>query len=111
MIVDACDNFDWKNSVKIFCRENYNGQPIQGPIALEITFTMPRPKSHYRSNGLIKATAPHYVTKKPDSTKLLRSTEDALTGLLWRDDAQVAIQTVYRIYGETPGAKITVSPI
>ena len=72
---------------------------------------MPRPKGHYRTgkNALIlRKNAPEHPTTKPDATKLLRSTEDALTGILWKDDAQIWCQNVTKTYGECPGAQIQV---
>jgi Holliday junction resolvase RusA-like endonuclease len=75
---------------------------------------MPRIGSHYGSGKnaeKLKPTAPKFHTVKPDATKLLRSTEDALTGILWRDDAQIARQTVEKSYGERAGAWITVEQL
>jgi Holliday junction resolvase RusA-like endonuclease len=53
-----------------------------------------------------------YPTNPPDATKLLRSTEDALTGIVWKDDKLIVDQLVSKNYqrpGIYPGAKITVS--
>jgi crossover junction endodeoxyribonuclease RusA len=85
--------------------------PLDGPLELSIVFIMPRPKSHYRTGrhaGQLRPDAPHWHTSRPDSTKLTRSTEDALLGLCWQDDAQVSRQVVDKIYGDVPGARITV---
>lgn len=52
-----------------------------GPVTLVVDFFLPRPKS-----------APKRIlmpSKKPDADKLVRCILDALTGILWRDDAQV----------------------
>ena len=48
---------------------------------------------------------------RPDATKLVRAVEDALTGLVWRDDAQVVIQTVRKRYGHPERAEIFVQEI
>lgn len=82
-----------------------------GPVRLEIIFLMPRPKYHYNSKGFLKESAPFYHIIAPDSSKLTRSTEDAFKGLAWRDDCQVAIQSVSKIYAEVPGAEITITRI
>lgn len=59
-------------------------------IVLDVTFYLPRPKS------LPKRIVEH--CKKPDLDKLLRATKDALTGVLWRDDAQVVALTGAKAY-------------
>lgn len=56
------------------------------PIALRVTFVMPRPKNqHWKT----KPTPRYGHTKKPDIDNLLKSLKDALTGLAWVDDSQV----------------------
>ncbi len=42
---------------------------------------------------------PHH-TVKPDASKLLRAIEDALTRVLWRDDAQITTESVCKRYAE-----------
>ena len=62
------------------------------PIAAEAIFLMPRKKGHYgtgRNAEVLKPSAPRFPTKKPDTTKLWRGFEDALTGLAWKDDGDV----------------------
>ena len=44
-------------------------------------------------------------------TKLVRAVEDALTGLVWRDDAQVVVQTVRKRYGHPERAEVLVQEI
>ncbi|MFF7966696.1 RusA family crossover junction endodeoxyribonuclease [Streptomyces sp. NPDC007903] len=56
-------------------------QPIRDAVRLEVVFTLPRPKHHFgtgRNAGVLKASAPQYPTGKPDTDKLLRSTQDAV---------------------------------
>ena len=89
------------------------GELMQPPLSLVIEFRMPRPKWHYKSNGLIKDDAPYFPIVRPDLTKLLRSTEDAMTGIVWHDDSQIVEQNIHRTYSsvEDTGARITVYSI
>lgn len=109
---DAKGNAAWKDSVKFFAREQYRADPIRGvPLLLIVTFVMPRIGGHYGSGknaGKLKPNAPMFHTVKPDLTKLMRSTEDALTGVLWGDDTQVAMQVSRKVYGAQPGAHVEV---
>lgn len=57
--------------------------PLDGPLVVSMVFTMPKPASAPKR----RTTWPD---KKPDLSKLVRSTEDALTDAgLWVDDARV----------------------
>jgi Holliday junction resolvase RusA-like endonuclease len=89
------------------------GFPQPGAIALSVVFIMPRPLSHRRKDGTTLPSAPRHHITKPDTTKMLRAIEDALTGIAWIDDAQVIVQTAAKRYarlGEEPGAKVTIEP-
>lgn len=80
-------------------------------LVLDVTFYMPRPKSHFTSKGLLRPTAPVYPTKKPDRTKLLRLLEDSCTGVLWHDDAQIVDGGIRKLYADPynpPGARVIV---
>lgn len=66
--------------------------PLDGPLSVAMTFAFLRPKGHYgtgRNAGIVKASAPTRPAGMPDLSKLVRSTEDALTGVAWVDDARV----------------------
>jgi Holliday junction resolvase RusA-like endonuclease len=73
-----------------------------GPVILWVTFSLPRPIS------LPKRVVQH--TKNPDLDKLARVVCDALTGVLYHDDAQVVELHVFKLYaavGSPPRARIT----
>jgi Holliday junction resolvase RusA-like endonuclease len=75
--------------------------PLEGPLLLELTFWISRPKSHYGSGKnaeTVKAGAPQAPTVKPDLLKLARAVEDALTGIVYRDDAQITCETLQKAY-------------
>lgn len=105
----------WMNTVSHFARMNYQGPLIEGPVRLEMTFKAMRTKGHYgtgKKAGILKQNAPTFVTVRPDLTKLERSTEDALTGILWRDDGQVVQKATSKIYTDRdPGVLIKVTEI
>lgn len=47
-------------------------------------------------------------TVKPDLDNLAKGIKDALTGMIWRDDAQVVSLTVRKFYAVDPRAEITI---
>ncbi len=108
-------NKDWRTMVVAACLEVFKLPPLEGSLKLQIDFRMPRPQSHYgsgRNKGALKPNAPYYHAIRPDTTKLIRALEDALTHVLWKDDAQVTIQHVIKRYADTnPGALVEVTPL
>jgi crossover junction endodeoxyribonuclease RusA len=79
----------WRATVADIARnvaDQFDG-PLDGPLELAITFRLPMPASRPKR---IQAAGLAWSTVKPDLSKLIRSTEDALTdaGLI-RDDARI----------------------
>jgi len=82
--------------------------PRSGPIKLFIVFQLRRPKAHYTTKGAVKPSAPAQPIVKPDLTKLLRAVEDALTGVVWRDDSQIIHQAVTKEYADADMTSVVV---
>ncbi len=85
------------------------------PMAMSIVFRFKRPSSHVGKRGL-RPSAPAHCTsgRNGDLSKLVRSTEDALTGVIYDDDRQIVSLTVSKRYcvgGERQGALITATPL
>jgi Holliday junction resolvase RusA-like endonuclease len=116
VIVEAAGNKnkEWRATVAMAAAHAMRNTEIFGdkPISLNILFFMPRPQAHFNKKGLVKDNAPKWHTKKPDATKLLRSTEDAMTGIVYRDDSAVARVEVDKFYAQrTSGARIIIQEI
>lgn len=87
-----------------------------GPVRVDITFYLARPKYHFRTGARaheLKPDAPYYVDKKPDTDKLERTVLDALKACgVYRDDCQVAELRGLKIYAPAAtGARIVISPL
>jgi Holliday junction resolvase RusA-like endonuclease len=116
ILVDDCKrNKDWRGDVKAFALKAVGeAPPASGPVCLRIQFYLPRPKGHFgsgRNADKLRDHAPDWHTKKPDLTKMTRAVEDALKGIAWNDDSQVAVQHIEKVYGPSPGAKVFISEI
>lgn len=100
----------WRAIVQHAVAQAVTGPPLEGPVVLDVTFVLPRPKGHSGARGL-KPSAPAFPTTKPDATKLLRPLEDACKGMLWRDDSQIVEQIVRKRYADAynpVGARVVV---
>jgi crossover junction endodeoxyribonuclease RusA len=86
---------------------------LRGPVTMSAVFLFARPMGHFRKDGSLKPSAPKHHAVKPDGSKLIRSTEDALSKLLFEDDSRIVTGTWHKRYcveGERPGAIVTVVP-
>lgn len=102
----------WRAAVSAEAALHWGGRPLLGgPVEVAVQFAFPRPKAHYgtgRNANKLKDSAPEFVTKAPDLDKLARAIGDALTGIVYRDDAQIARLEVEKVYGHSAGAQIEV---
>lgn len=82
------------------------GRPVLArtvPVAVVLEFVLPRPAS-------LPKKVTHHL-KKPDLDKLTRAVLDALTGVVWTDDSQVAGVEARKRYpqdGEPTGVTVTI---
>jgi Holliday junction resolvase RusA-like endonuclease len=102
----------WRNDIKVVAFGQMNGEPPwAGPVQVRATFIFPRPQSHYRTGkhaGEVKPNAPGWKTSAPDLDKLMRALFDGMSGIVYRDDAQVVSSAESKIWGQTPGVTVKV---
>lgn len=113
IVTDANANSrPWKALVSDAALKEIGGRgPLyRGPLSLSLMFYMPRPKGHFGRRGLLPS-APEHPAVKPDVTKLIRAVEDAMTGIVWKDDTQVVIQQAQKQYGEPARCEVIVHPL
>lgn len=80
-------------------------------VEVRATFRLPRPLGHSGARGL-RPSAPAFPGRKPDLDKLGRALLDALTGVVFLDDAQVVDLIVRKRYadpGQQPGVAVEIS--
>jgi Holliday junction resolvase RusA-like endonuclease len=105
----------WENAVAscaLEARELAGGRIARGePVGVEVIFYQPRNAGHYgtgRNACKLKDSAPPFPAVRPDVDKLLRSTLDALTSVLYADDGQVVTVRAEKRFGDPARAEIKV---
>lgn len=105
----------WMSHVREVAVENYKKPPIVEAIRVLITFYLPRPKNHFgtgKNKDVVKKSSPIFPQSKPDLFKLVRAVEDALTGIVYKDDSQIfdvkATKLYCNVMNPTPGVEISI---
>lgn len=76
----------FKAAVQLAASQAYCGAPLEGPLRMSAVFVFPRPKSmHWKTRPMPRV----WHTSRPDRDNLIKSVQDALNGILWRDDSQI----------------------
>jgi Holliday junction resolvase RusA-like endonuclease len=84
--------------------------PHNGPLYASFVFSFPRPKSLTWKTRPMPSLWKWY---RPDTKNLIWSSEDAMKGILWEDDAQIAHEVIVKrtVSGDPsdqPGARVKV---
>ena len=118
-IVDSADTGKVKNAGKMWSeavrmeaiKAMAGRAPLEGPVEVDMQFYLARPKHHYAATGRVKVKfldAAHAI--RPDRLKLARRVEDALTGVVYKDDAQAWGGDVWKFWTTgDPGVRISVT--
>ncbi len=109
---------DWQGAVKWFALQAANRMvPLDGPVILTCCFYRARPKGHYRTiagrtSRLLKRGYENLrPDSKPDGLKLCRAVEDAMSKIIYTDDARVCEHHISKRYcdeGQVPGVQIII---
>ena len=91
------DKIDFKKECLGFVPKH----PLEGAISVSMVFTMPRPKSHYRTGKfahILKDDAPSLHVNKPDIDNIIKFYLDAMTGNFWKDDCTICTIEASKVY-------------
>jgi Holliday junction resolvase RusA-like endonuclease len=115
VMVESCKRVKpWRESVKwTALQARGTNAPLDGPLRCTMVFTLPKPRSAPKRRRT-------WPDKKPDLSKLVRSTEDALTesGIILDDARIVDFGATRKVFPnedpdalDAPGAKIVLEAI
>ena len=78
------------------------------PLDMRITAYVPIPKSVSKKKRQAMIDRKIRPIKKPDSSNITKSIEDALNGVAYKDDTQIVDSQIRRFYGEQPRVVVTI---
>jgi Holliday junction resolvase RusA-like endonuclease len=82
--------------------------PTEQPVALLVHAYKPVPASWSKTDRAKALAGALLPTSKPDGDNYLKGCQDALNGIVWRDDAQVIDARVIKRYSDSPALRIEV---
>lgn len=76
--------------IRMHLLKAYLGKPLEGPLACQAVFHIPKPKSVRRQ----------WPSVKPDLDNFSKAVFDAGNGILWRDDSQIVDAHTRKLYAD-----------
>ena len=93
----------WKDRVGWVAKQALGRAPmLEGPLVAWFRFYRSRPKGHTKPNGDLSAVGRREFAPgtRPDVLKLARAAEDAMIGIVYRDDAQIVSEVITKRWSE-----------
>ena len=93
----------WREAVGWAAKQTWQDEIVTGGVVVHCVFKFKRPKCHFGTGGnsmKLVPSAPTRYLQRPDEDKLSRAIKDALTGIIFKDDAQVDECHIYKKWAE-----------
>ncbi len=95
-------------TLSFIVQSQWNSDPLDVPVLLDVTFFMPIPKSFSKKKQ--NELDGKYYEKKIDLDNLIKKL-DYLNGIVFVDDAKVCTIAASKIYSFSPRTEIEVKPL
>jgi len=106
------DTVSYEGMVKVLA---YNAmehrEVLTGPIDMRVTVYLAPPKSWSKRRHDLALDDCIIPTKKPDLSNVAKSIEDAMNGVVYRDDSQITQLTVSKWYSDEERVEVWVQEV
>lgn len=83
-------------------------EPLETPVSLYLYIRVPIPTSATKKRLEAISKGDEKPIKKPDASNVLKSVEDAMNGVVYKDDSQIVNIHVTKVYSSQAGIDICV---
>lgn len=98
----------FKRKLHKLAKESYHDKPLDGELEVTVIFGRAVQKSISKKERKLRLLGRHRPIVKPDLDNYIKSTLDALTGVLWKDDNAIVKLVAEKRYMEQPRIEIEV---
>ena len=99
----------YETLIKDAARQAMGGsEPLETPVSLYLYIRVPIPASATKKRLQAIADGSEKPIKKPDASNILKSVEDGMNGVVYKDDSQIINIHVTKVYASEPGVDICV---
>jgi Holliday junction resolvase RusA-like endonuclease len=85
-----------------------SSEPLETPVSLYLYIRVPIPKSCTKKRLEAISNGSEKPIRKPDGSNILKSVEDGMNSVVYKDDSQIVNIHVTKVYSTLPGVDICV---
>lgn len=108
---DPKDSREYKDTVYSVALQHRPPSPLEGPLEVYIDCYRSIPKAFSQKKVMAACLGEIKPTSKPDVDNYAKGIKDALNGLVWKDDSQIVLLQVRKLYSQTPRVEIAVNEV
>ena len=82
--------------------------PLETPVSLYLYIRVPIPASATKKRLQAISDGTEKPIRKPDASNILKSVEDGMNSVIYKDDSQIVNIHVTKVYSSVPGVDICV---
>lgn len=102
----------YESTVALFARQAMGDRNLcDCAVALSLVLHMPIPASWSKKKQAMALLGQVWPTTKPDCSNVLKAIEDAMNSIVYRDDSQIVVLSVRKVYSDHPRADVTVEAL
>src|SRR5690625_167377 len=102
IMYDPQESKDYKHYVALIARQHAPKIPYEGEISMIIKIYRDIPKSTTKRKRELYNAGLLRPVVKPDNTNYAKGIEDALNGIVYKDDSQIVDLTIQKYYSDDP---------
>ena len=108
---DPAASRDYKHYVRLVASQHKGEGLMEGPVAVKLVVGRKIPSSWSKRKQDAAQKGEILPTTKPDVDNMAKGVKDALSGVIWRDDAQVVELTVRKVYAPAGYVEVEVAEV
>ena len=83
-------------------------EPLETPVSMYLYIRVPIPASATKKRLKAISDGSEKPIKKPDASNILKSVEDGMNSVVYKDDSQIVNIHVTKVYSSVPGVDVCI---
>jgi Holliday junction resolvase RusA-like endonuclease len=108
---DPKESREYKEYVALIARQYAPKKPIEGALSVNIKIYRQIPKSTTKKDRALFLAGIKRPVVKSDTSNYVKGIEDALNGIIYKDDSQIVDLYAAKYYSDNPRVEISVKEI
>lgn len=111
VMYDPRESKEYKRYVSLIARQHAPKVLLEGALSMRMKIYRNIPKSTTKKDRALISEGIKRPITKPDNTNYAKGIEDALNGIIYKDDSQIVDLQIQKYYSDDPRVEVRVQEI